>query len=107
MKMSSLTVNDMDKSGLVTFNGETVRLRSMKLGGQDCEVLDIAPASNHYHFNSDAREFSCCGKSVDEDDVLIVTDKKYVVPCYDCGGWATWKKHNGHGVELSRLGWGA
>ena len=107
MKVDSLTVFDMDEDGLVTQNGKTVALRSMKFRGQDCKVLDIVRAATHYYFNSDAREFACCAAPVKPDAILIVTDKKYVVPCYSCEGWSTWKKEdNGHGMELkSRYTW--
>ena len=102
MHIPAVTVYDMDESGLVTIDGKTVRLRSMKFGGEDCEILDIVPSGNHYHFNNDAREFACCGRLVKSEAVLIVTDKKYVVPCYDCEGWSTWVKNNGHGMDMEK-----
>ena len=102
MHIPALTVHDMDESGLVTIDGTTIRLRSMKFGDENYEVLDITSAGNHYHFNNSAREYACCARLVKDSAVLLVTDKKYVVPCYNCEGWSTWTKNNGHGISMEQ-----
>jgi len=88
-----LSVYELQEDGLVHVEGEAYELGSLQVAGQMIDIDHIVKTDSEAKFCYKLRTMACCNAKVKEDELLLVSDKYFIVPCYHCEVWSHWLKN--------------
>ena len=83
---------------------ESYELGSLQVAGQMVDIDHIVKAESDPDFLYGVRTMACCNAAVKKKALLLVSEKHFIVPCYQCEVWSHWKRGKSGGFDLS-IGW--
>jgi len=95
-----LSVFDLGDDGLVHKDGESFELEALQVAGQMLDIDHITKAESDPDFLYGVRKMACCRAAVKGDSLLLVSERKFVVPCYECEVWSYWKRGKRGGFDI-------
>ena len=96
-----LSVFDLKDDGLIHIEGETYELGSLQVGGMMIDIDHIVKAEADPDFCYGVRNMACCKAAVKGEEMLLVSERHFVVPCYHCEVWSYWSRPKSGGFDLS------